>query len=176
MVWFRTTGLPATRPSVVCIPCGDHRVIWASPFTRGLATTTGRIEFVILRTGRSPPVALHLPSRGRSYPRLQSTDLTMTGTFTPLIQRAYRRTSAAIHRRFSAGDRACLRLLPRSVSSKAAIDRRTPKSSPFGGKRLLRTRYSCYIAPVAELRAGHTIESTSLQTLPNRIARRCAAG
>ena len=32
----------------------------------------GRIEFVILRTGRSPPVASHPASRRRSYSRLQA--------------------------------------------------------------------------------------------------------
>jgi hypothetical protein len=79
----------------------DQRVSWASPFPSGLATTTGRIEFVILRTGRSPPVASHPLSRGRSYLRLQSTDLTLTGTFTPLIQRAHRRTRVrALHARW----------------------------------------------------------------------------
>ena len=71
----------------------DHRVSWASPLGSRLATTTGRIEFVILRTGRSPPVALHLLSRERSYHRLQSTDLTLAGTPTPRIQRAHRRTA-----------------------------------------------------------------------------------
>ena len=35
-------------------------VSWASPFSGRLATTTGRNEFVILRTGYSPPVASHL--------------------------------------------------------------------------------------------------------------------
>src|SRR5204863_1161893 len=34
---------------------------------------TGRIEFVILRTGRSPPAALHLVLRRRSCSRLQVT-------------------------------------------------------------------------------------------------------
>jgi hypothetical protein len=32
----------------------------------------GRIEFVILRTGRSPPAALHLASRRRSCTWLQA--------------------------------------------------------------------------------------------------------
>ena len=35
-------------------------------------TTPGRIEFVILWTGRSPPVALHPASRRRSYVQLQA--------------------------------------------------------------------------------------------------------
>ena len=45
---------------------------WASPIGSRLAATTGRIEFVILRTGRSPRVAPHPASRRRSYVRLQS--------------------------------------------------------------------------------------------------------
>jgi hypothetical protein len=72
-------------------PC----VTWASPFPGRLATTTGRIEFVILRTSHSPPVALHV--------RLAATQLrsvtkfrpqTLTGTRTPPIQQAHRRTSS----------------------------------------------------------------------------------
>ena len=57
----------------------------------GLATTSGRIEFVILRTNDSPPVALHPLSRGRRYLRLQSPDPTLTGTCTLLIRYAYKR-------------------------------------------------------------------------------------
>ena len=38
----------------------------------GSPDTSGRIEFVILRTGRSPPVASHPASRRRSYIRLQA--------------------------------------------------------------------------------------------------------
>jgi hypothetical protein len=49
---------------------GIADVCWASPFASRLAATTGRIEFVILRTGRSRPDALHLPSRGRSFVQL----------------------------------------------------------------------------------------------------------
>lgn len=37
--------------------------VWASPLMSRLAVTTGRIAFVILRTGSSPPVALHPTSR-----------------------------------------------------------------------------------------------------------------
>ena len=68
------------------IPFGDHSVTWASPLPSRLATTTGRIEFVILRTSRSPPVALHPLSRGRSYFRLRSSNPTSTRTFTSLIR------------------------------------------------------------------------------------------
>ena len=50
---------------------------WASPEPCRLATTTGRIEFVILRTKRSLPVALHLLLRERSYLLLMGSDLPM---------------------------------------------------------------------------------------------------
>ena len=52
-------GLPLTR-------------VQASPLASRLAGTPGRIEFVILRTGLSPPVAPHPASRRRSYLRLQA--------------------------------------------------------------------------------------------------------
>ena len=45
-----------------------------------------------LRTGRSPPVALHPASQPRSYIRLQSSDPTLAGTFTLRIRSTYRRT------------------------------------------------------------------------------------
>jgi hypothetical protein len=73
--------------------CRDRAASWASPLASRLTTTTGRIEFVILRTSRSPPVALHPLSQGRSYFWLQSSNQTPTGTSTPLIQSAHRRTS-----------------------------------------------------------------------------------
>jgi hypothetical protein len=63
-----------TAIGAVAISPRPRRVIWASPLAGWLATTPGRIEFVILRTSRSPPVALHLASRRRSYVRLQSSD------------------------------------------------------------------------------------------------------
>ena len=44
----------------------------ASPLVGRLADLPGRIEFVILRTDRSPPVAPHPASRRRSYIRLQA--------------------------------------------------------------------------------------------------------
>ncbi len=73
------------------VPLG---VTWASPLASRRATATGRIEFVtILWTGRSPAVALHLPSRGRSYLPLQSSGPTLTRTFTSLIRCARKRTS-----------------------------------------------------------------------------------
>ena len=46
--------------------------VWASPLTRRLAADTGRIGFVILRTGSSFPVAPHLVSRRRNNSSLQA--------------------------------------------------------------------------------------------------------
>ena len=46
--------------------------VWASPFASRLASRAGRIEFVNLRTGRSPPAAPHLVSRRRSCSWLQA--------------------------------------------------------------------------------------------------------
>jgi hypothetical protein len=59
-----------------------------------LATTTDRIEFVILRTGHSPPGALHLPSLGRSSFRLRDADSIPTRTSTSLVQCTCGRTLA----------------------------------------------------------------------------------
>src|SRR5208337_4778510 len=75
-----------TARSIDRIPFEDYIVTWASPFPSRLATTAGRIEFVNLRTSRSPPVALHPLSRGRSYFRLQSSNPTSTRTYTSLIR------------------------------------------------------------------------------------------
>ena len=92
--WFLYRGLP--RVSGRARSHHDHRdhcVNWASPFPSRLAATTGRIEFVILRTSRSPPVALHLLSQERSYFRLQSSEpKTLERTSTSLIRCACRRT------------------------------------------------------------------------------------
>ena len=52
---------------------------WASPYTSGLASTTGRIEFVNLRTDCSLPVALHPFLRKRSYFPLIGSDQPMQG-------------------------------------------------------------------------------------------------
>jgi len=54
------------------LPISVRGVFRASPFTRGLAGPSRRIEFVILRTGRSPSVAPHPASLRRSYGRLQA--------------------------------------------------------------------------------------------------------
>src|SRR3989339_2117313 len=69
--------------------------VWASPFPSRLTVTTGRIEFVVLRTSFSPPVAPPHTSQCRSYVRLQVWKaFYLKGTFTPLALRTFRRTSA----------------------------------------------------------------------------------
>jgi hypothetical protein len=49
-------------------PNGNSRL---RPSLAGSPRNTGRIEFLIVRTGRSPPVTLHPVSRRRSYLRLR---------------------------------------------------------------------------------------------------------
>ena len=51
------------------LPPGRSRL---RPSGAGSPDAPGRIEFVILRTGRSPPVASHPASRRRGYSRLQA--------------------------------------------------------------------------------------------------------
>jgi len=94
---FRSRGLTAATAPRASHPLGrvSLGVIWASPWASRLATATGRIEFVSLRTGHSPAVALHLLSRERSYLPLQSLGPTLTRTFTSLIRCARKRTSRA---------------------------------------------------------------------------------
>jgi hypothetical protein len=95
-VWFCSPGLPrAVAPRSDAPPLLGCCVTWASPLASRLATATGRIRFVVLRTSRSPPVALHLASRRRSYFRLRGSDPTSTGTCTPLFRHEHRRTSPA---------------------------------------------------------------------------------
>jgi hypothetical protein len=89
---FHLRDLPSVPSHNGPCPRGPS-VTWASPLASRLATTRSRIEFVILRTSRSPPVAPHPVSRRRSYLWLQSPDRTLAGTCTLPIPRAYRRTS-----------------------------------------------------------------------------------
>ncbi len=96
---------PLVAPGSVCFPpgltvccldhpgCRDRTASWASPVASRLATTTGRIEFLHVRTARSPPVASHPSSRRRSYLRLQNSDQTLARTCTSLARCARRRTS-----------------------------------------------------------------------------------
>ena len=77
---------------------GSAGVSWASPWDCWLAATKGRIKFVILRTSRSPPDALHLPSRGRSFVRLRQPGRPPTGTRTLLVQYTCNRTAPGASR------------------------------------------------------------------------------
>ena len=62
--------------------------------------TPGRIEFVILRTGRSPPVAFHPASRRRSYVWLQVwRAIDLKRTFTSLTSCAHGRTGSGFQPR-----------------------------------------------------------------------------
>ena len=65
---------PGRRFNTLPISATDFRIfpVEASPLIGRLADLPGRIEFVILRTDRSPPVAPHPASRRRSYIRLQA--------------------------------------------------------------------------------------------------------
>ena len=92
-VWFCRPGLPrAIAPQDDAPPLLGRSVIWASPLASRLATTRSRIRFVLLRTSRSPPVALHPASRRRSYFRLRGSDPTSARTFTSLFRHVHRRT------------------------------------------------------------------------------------
>ena len=78
--------LPSCEPLQLTHPLGrvPLDVTWASPLASQLATTTGRIEFVNLRTDLSPPDALHPVSRRRSFVRIQSSNPTLMRTCTSL--------------------------------------------------------------------------------------------
>jgi hypothetical protein len=54
--------------SSTAFPFGSRLRLWLA----GSSLAPGRIEFVILRTGRSPPAALHHASLRRSCIRLQA--------------------------------------------------------------------------------------------------------
>jgi hypothetical protein len=63
-----TVGALSCYPSARQLPVLRFRLRHRYAGSSGIP---GRIEFLIVRTGRSPPVALHLASRRRSYSRLQ---------------------------------------------------------------------------------------------------------
>ncbi len=105
--------LPRRSPGQTSEGRWDCRhAVRGSPLASRLPDWLGRIRFVILRTGRSPPVASHLSSRRRSYFRLQVRNVNLVGTFTPPINRLQRRTSMAL-RAVTAATRARLRCVGR---------------------------------------------------------------
>jgi len=64
----------------------------------GSPSTSGRIEFVILRTDRSPPAAPHPASRTDAVAvGYRPESVYLKRTFTSLSLRALRRTSPAVH-------------------------------------------------------------------------------
>lgn len=68
--------------TICCLDVPVCRARWHPElrlFPSRLAATTGRIEFVFLRTSRSPSVALHPLSQARSYCQLMGADPPMTG-------------------------------------------------------------------------------------------------
>jgi hypothetical protein len=72
-----------------------RRAVKGSITPRSLPDRLGRNEFVDLRTGHSPQVALHPPSQERSYHfRLQAGNVSLIGTCTLLFKRLHRRTGA----------------------------------------------------------------------------------
>ncbi len=89
------------RRSLPCLSLGLTR--WSREFAVARSrvrsflgvSPTGLAESssLALRTGLSPQIALHLPSRKRSYHcRLQAGNVSLTGTYTLLFKRLHRRT------------------------------------------------------------------------------------
>ena len=68
------------------------RLFRASPWNRRLVAALRRIEFVILRTDSSPPVALHVASGPTQLPSATELWHTPTRTFTVLVWRHHGRT------------------------------------------------------------------------------------
>ena len=66
------------------------------PSVAGSPDLVSRIEFVILRMDRSPPVAPHPASRRRSYSRFHAGERMHEGTCTPKTKCALRRTTAGV--------------------------------------------------------------------------------
>jgi len=94
--WTRLSRGQTDQVAGIAVARSRVRNLLASSPT-GLAESSS----LALRTGRSPPIALHLPSRERSYLWLQARNADPEGTFTLLIKRLHRRTS---HARQSVGD------------------------------------------------------------------------
>jgi len=76
-VFFATPSCRSISNHVNCLVIAFHHAsvtseFRTSPWYRRLVAALRRIEFVILRTDTSPPVAPHPASRRRSYLRLRS--------------------------------------------------------------------------------------------------------
>ena len=81
----------ALAPSISVLGFPLARV-WASPVPRGLASRRGRIEFVILRIARSPPVAPHAASRSAQLPLASGRSVLLGWTCTSLTKHTHGRT------------------------------------------------------------------------------------
>ena len=92
--------LPRLSPGQTVGRRDCRRAVWGSPLTSRLPDRLGRNRFVILRTGRSPPVASHLASRRRSYLQLQVRNVNLVGTRTPPIKRLQRRTRCSLREHY----------------------------------------------------------------------------
>ena len=92
LVWFSLRGLPR---GTVFKPSTSRKgfvAYWASRVPRRLATATGRIEFVSYGLTVHLPLLSTPPHDGCSYGRLQCSNPTLTGTSTPPIPHARKRT------------------------------------------------------------------------------------
>ena len=92
LVWFSLRGLPR---GTVFQPSTSRKgfvASWASRVPSRLATATGRIEFVSYGLTVHLPLLSTPPHDGCSYGRLQCSNPTLTGTCTPPIPHARKRT------------------------------------------------------------------------------------
>ncbi len=88
---FRTTGLTAATLLTEVRTDRQRRLLgFATGKQARHDVWPNRVR--CLRTGHSPPVALHLTSRPRSYIWLPGSDLTWTRTFTSLVRSTHKRT------------------------------------------------------------------------------------
>ena len=95
--YFATPSCRSISNHVNCLVIAFHHAsvtseFRTSPWYRRLVAALRRIEFVILRTDTSLPIAPHPASRRRSYLRLRSLWLPPARTFTMLMWRLHGRT------------------------------------------------------------------------------------
>jgi hypothetical protein len=89
---FSTSGLPSHMLIRHAVPSRAERLGFRH-LLAGSPRQQAESSSLALRTGLSPPIALHLPSQERSYLRLQGARRSLTRTPTSPIQRHHRRTS-----------------------------------------------------------------------------------
>ena len=82
--WF--VCAPQQRPPVSRPRLASSHQVWTSPFARRLVAPCGRFEFVILRTGGSPPAASHLASQRCSDVQFRAGERLPDGDFHPADQ------------------------------------------------------------------------------------------